>query len=344
MLIRRLGEAWHEPAKRGYSNEAHLQSILADHPGLIPGVAFDALVCTEFQSGVGPADVVAIDLDGGLTIVECKLASNPQIRREIIGQLLDYAARLWQMSIDEFETRWIGRTGESPFGNADHGADLRAQVEDRLRSGAFRLILAVDQINDDLRRIVEYLNGITSPEVAVIAVVYSRSQDSDLEILVPQTYGDQIATAKSAQRGPIRPAWTVGNFLEWIDVYDPAAGEPARALLQALTSSGFEINGGRASTPSLNANAPFIGLGRKWPFCLYTYQRGACVEIRFEDFKTTPDIAEAFLHAIEQIPGLGIDAAIVRERGYAKRPSLMLHDLTVATAEQLVSGIEPLLA
>ena len=93
VLIRRDGEAWQKPYKTGYTDEAHLQSILQEHPWLIPGVRINAHVYIEFQSGVGPSDVVAIDLENGLTLVECKLASNREVRREIIGQVLDSASR-----------------------------------------------------------------------------------------------------------------------------------------------------------------------------------------------------------------------------------------------------------
>jgi hypothetical protein len=151
-----------------------------------------AVVCTEFESGVGPADLIAVDQDSGLTVVECKLAANPQIRREIIGQVLDYASRLWKMSVEEFDTRWTKRTGESLFADPDSAQDLRTLIETSLKTGQFRLVLAVDEINAQLRRMVEYLNSITSPSVAVIAVVYSRTQDGEFEVLIPETYGIRL--------------------------------------------------------------------------------------------------------------------------------------------------------
>ena len=105
-LIRTSGGPWREPASTGYENEAALQEILYSNPTLVPGVFGEPVACREFQSDVGPADVVIIDAEGSITLVECKLASNYQIRREIVGQTLDYASRLWQMSIDSFEDRW----------------------------------------------------------------------------------------------------------------------------------------------------------------------------------------------------------------------------------------------
>jgi len=106
MLIRVGAQGWQSLGVQGYSNEAHLQQLLAEHPALVPGVGPDAVVCREFASGVGPADVVVLDRDGNLTSVECKLASNRQVRREVVGQVLDYASRLWRMPVQTFEAAW----------------------------------------------------------------------------------------------------------------------------------------------------------------------------------------------------------------------------------------------
>lgn len=58
------------------------------NPELIPGVSPVVRTCREFQSEVGPADVVVVDVMGEVTLVECKLASNPQISRETVGQMI----------------------------------------------------------------------------------------------------------------------------------------------------------------------------------------------------------------------------------------------------------------
>jgi hypothetical protein len=44
---------------------------------------------------VRSADVVAVSADARIWIVECKLHSNPEIRRHVVGQILAYAAGLW---------------------------------------------------------------------------------------------------------------------------------------------------------------------------------------------------------------------------------------------------------
>ena len=339
VLVRHGDEAWRPPERSGYTDEAHLQAILLEHPWLIPGVTRNAQVCIEFQSGVGPADVVAVDLENGLTLVECKLASNREVRREIIGQVLDYASRFWRMSVEDFDARWSSRTGRSLFADERQGTELWTRLEKSLSSGEFRIVLAVDEINSDLRRIVEYLNHVTSPSVAVIAVVYSRSQDGDIEILSRQIFGEELAEAKSQRSRDERERWTRDQFLTWIDENEPSISTKARIILDALAAEGFEIAGGKAQTPSLNFRLDVAGAGSRWPIILYTQGKGTSIELRFEDLKAFPKIAERYLLAVESVPGVQIDGAGVRNVAYSKRPNPLLRDMSEDTIRNLIKTI-----
>jgi hypothetical protein len=339
MLVRRGNAAWHEPAQSGYANERHLQQVLSEHPSLIPGVGLHALVCAEFPIDNLSADLVVLDDEGGLTLVECKLAANPQARREIIGQVLDYASRLWQMSIADFESRWGHRNQRPLFGDDNDAGALRQRLSDSLASGEFRIVLAVDEINDDLRRIVEYLNTVTLPSVAVIAVVYSRVQDGEFEILTPQSYGGELAEAKKQRAEARRGRWSIESYRDWLVDNDPAGLGVFDAFVAALDASGFILTGGRATTPSFNARVTIPAVGAKWPLIFYTYANGAAFEVRFEDFKQNRDAAERFLRAVDQVPALGIDPADVRARGFARRPTVYLHDLSATDVEDFVASL-----
>ncbi len=92
--VRDHGGAWTAPSSFGYVNEAELQGILRAQPSLIEGITPGAIAVTELTMSVGRADLVIVDTDGTITVVECKLATDADIRRTIVGQVLDYAARL----------------------------------------------------------------------------------------------------------------------------------------------------------------------------------------------------------------------------------------------------------
>jgi hypothetical protein len=85
--------------------ERRLRDLIAGSPSLLPDVdERPAAVSTEVRiSGAGKADVIVVDAGGEITIVECKLAKNPQMRRWVIGQLFEYAAALWRLDIEDLE-------------------------------------------------------------------------------------------------------------------------------------------------------------------------------------------------------------------------------------------------
>jgi hypothetical protein len=62
--------------------------------------------------GSGSTDLLGVDSDGNVYIVECKLASNSEIRRKVIGQVLEYAAFLWNMPYEDFDQLFSRRKGE----------------------------------------------------------------------------------------------------------------------------------------------------------------------------------------------------------------------------------------
>jgi len=209
MLIRReSGDgSWHSPHTTAYTNEAELRDLLVETPSLLPGVDERAVAAKELPiSGVGSADVVVVDASGEITVVECKLRANPEIRRRVIGQLLAYSSGIWRMSFATFDDAF--RRSETRQSLSDAllgGSDLeeeefRRAVEDNLMSGSMRLIIAVDEITDELKRIVSYLNSHTTANVELLALEMRRAAGDGIEVLVPTLANVQeIARRRTAQ-------------------------------------------------------------------------------------------------------------------------------------------------
>ena len=118
----------------------------------------------------GYLDHLFLDQDAVPTLVEVKRSENTQIRREVVGQMLDYAANgvaFW--SVEDIRSRYedtCRRQGVDPDQQlreclgADDAADGYWQrVKTNLQAGRIRLIFVADKIPLGLRRIVEFLNG-----------------------------------------------------------------------------------------------------------------------------------------------------------------------------------------
>ena len=342
--------SWRSPDAFDYDDEAALQELLAGHPTLIPGVSPDAKTVRELQSGVGPADVVAVDRDGELIVVECKLAANQQVRREIVGQVFDYAAQLQKMSLDEFEARWQKRAGSPLFGPTDSAA--RTALAANLSEGRFRLVLAVDRVNPTLRDIVEFLSASLRPETSLLVVEYRRWRDGTQEFLVPQIYGENLEPLDSLP-APAKPLqrWTLEDYLDWVEGNDPAALPTVTAIVNAQQELGSTYEGGRGKNPSgffrMFASS---GLTAK-PFSFFSYLgAGTRLEINFEPTWTDlwREDADAWqriqimLDELEKLPELSVAVHSVRASNLWNRPGVLIRTLSPNSTSQIVQCLAAL--
>lgn len=93
----------------GAFDEAWIQKLVFDHPATIPirqiepGFGSLISVCCELPTAHGYIDNLMMTSSGDIVIVEAKLWRNPQARREVVAQALDYASCLFRMSYEEFE-------------------------------------------------------------------------------------------------------------------------------------------------------------------------------------------------------------------------------------------------
>jgi hypothetical protein len=94
-----------EMVEQPYEAETVLQRLLADHPNLLAGEQDDeprrrwllvqrelGIAGEEEGSDRWRIDHLFLDQDGVPTLVEVKRSSDTRLRREVVGQLLDYAA------------------------------------------------------------------------------------------------------------------------------------------------------------------------------------------------------------------------------------------------------------
>lgn len=203
--------------------EAELQDLLDNSPSLIPvdeireGVSPLVFAVREFGlPGSGNTDILAFSADGDIAIIECKLATNPESKRKVIGQTLEYAAYLWGISYDEINSRvqnlkgknLSDLVGEAVAGGWDE-ENFRSGIKSSLENGSFILIIVVDEINEDLKRTIRYLNECSKSAFSIHALGMRRFQADAIEILIPYLYG-----APSRPPEPKRKKWTEEEFFE----------------------------------------------------------------------------------------------------------------------------------
>jgi hypothetical protein len=182
----------------GYVAEGDLQTFLADHPDLLPGDQISPesprrwlLVAREVgipgavhETGRWSLDHLFLDQDGIPTFVECKRSQDTRSRREVVAQMLDYAAngieywsldRLRQSATETADKRGISldQLILELFEEGDECTvdEYWQKVEANLRAGKVRLIFVLDQASRELRRLVEFLNEkMADVEVLIVEI------------------------------------------------------------------------------------------------------------------------------------------------------------------------------
>ncbi len=222
------GDKLVEMREHEYASEDLLQKLLADYPNLLAGDLIDhdvprrwLLIRREFAVPSGEdnrsmmsLDHLFLDQDAIPTLVEVKRSSDIRIRREVVGQMLDYAANaVVNWSIEEIRGRYFESctardTDPEIEIQAFAGGGIKTdefwqKADENLRNGKIRLLFVADEISTDLRRIVEFLNKQMNP-AEVLAVEIKQYTGDGVKSLVPRVYGQSVETQQKSKRGGSR--------------------------------------------------------------------------------------------------------------------------------------------
>lgn len=249
-----------EMTNQEYDSEALLQKLLADYPNLLAGeqmnsseprkwllIKREANVPSE-ESGAGrwSVDHLFIDQDGIPTIVEVKRSSDTRIRREVVGQMLDYAANaVVYWSIAKLKNDFTDRCQKeglnpedklSEFLNYEEQkvSDFWQTVESNLRNGKIRMVFVADIIPPELQRIVEFLNEQMKP-AEVLAVEIKQYVNNSQKVLVPRVIGQTTEAVLAKRSSGLKKYWNEETFVEAIkETLGDDTSQTASALLKWL--------------------------------------------------------------------------------------------------------------
>jgi hypothetical protein len=153
-------------------SEAEIKALVHAHPACLPIAEIDPMfsgpvpICTELKTPAGPVDVFMVTPSGLPVLVECKLWRNPEGRREVVGQILDYAKELSRWSSSDLQrevSRRLKRDGNSllemvrALAPGIDEIQFNDALTANLRRGRFLLLIVGDGIREGVEAIAEYL-------------------------------------------------------------------------------------------------------------------------------------------------------------------------------------------
>lgn len=347
-------------SEQAYDSEALLQELLARCPNLLAGEQMDRVnprrwLLVQREAPLAAAmdggarwsvDHLFLDQDAVPTIVEVKRSTDTRIRREVVGQMLDYAANavaFWPVERlrAAFEAR-CAEDGEDAEAVLDAHLEASAspdgfwqQVRTNLQAGRVRMLFVADLIPPELLRIIEFLNRQMQP-AEVLAVEVRQFVGEGLKALVPTVVG-QTEEARQ-QRSPSasgEQAWTEEAFFE--DITRRNGRDVAAVALRVLEWSrqrGLRIWWGRGKKDGSFIPLVDVGGDGHQFICVWTYGR---VEIRFQHMRaplSDPAAREELRQAIGKIVSTDLPADRINQR-----PAFPLKDLTDAVKLSRFLGV-----
>ena len=186
-------------ATSGGLDEARLRDLLFLHPQSLPITAIDpayggaVAVCKELSTPAGYVDALYANPDGRLILAEFKLWRNPQARREVIGQILDYTQELASWGYEDLQrevSRRLGKHGNVLYDlvrevapETDEAAFVD-NVERYLGRGEFLLLIIGDGIREGVGKIVDFVQRHSGLHFQLALVEAALYRDSEDQILV----------------------------------------------------------------------------------------------------------------------------------------------------------------
>lgn len=332
-----------------YDSESLLQTLLAEHPSLLAGEQIDAAAPRRWllvrrEAGVPgeeggssrwAVDHLFLDQDGVPTLIEVKRSSDTRIRREVIGQMLDYAAN----AVVYWPVESIRASFESRCRNDALDGDelLRELVPDlleaerfwstvktNLQAGRVRLVFVADVIPPELARVVEFLNQQMDPaEVLAVEVRQFVDPDGGRRTLVPRVLGQTARAQQQKSAGGSR-RWDEPSFFAELERRSPDCVAVARRLIDWARARELDIWWGKGER--MGSFFPMLRVAgtQHWTFSVWTT---GTVEIQFQMMRERPPFDSeqerlALLRRLNDIEGVDLPEDAIGRRPNIPLPSL----------------------
>ena len=336
-----------------FATEDDFQTLLEKYPDLIPGEQIDSvsprrwlLVSREYgvpdeenATDRWSLDHLFLDQDGVPTLVEVKRRSDARLtnsRREVVGQMLDYAANaVVYWPVDKMRVRYEaacearGENAEQKllsFLQTDDTNEITMfwqKVEVNLQASRLRLLFVADFIPSELRRIVEFLNAnMNSVEVLAVEIKHFVGTDANgatLKTLVPRVFGQTAQTeqkkAISSTRSKVQ--WSAEEFFVVLNSKNNVAAKVARQLHDWAEMHQMPFVWGSGAEGSFS---PRI-VDEKGQHRIFTVYGSGSIEFLFEYMRREPPFDDSLLEMwralLNELPDVQIGDA-------PKRPNIKL--------------------
>ena len=323
-----------EMTEQQYDSEDLLQGLLAKYPNVLAGdqISVDSprrwlLISREISvpdsegsHGRFSLDHLFLDQDGVPTLIEVKRSSDTRIRREVVGQMLDYAANAvmyWPLEtiIAHFEKN-CEDSDDSPdqilgnFLNEELSPDEYWQkVKTNLIAGKIRMVFVADKIPAELKRIVEFLNEQMDP-AEVLAIEVKQFVGEGLKTPVPRVIGLTEGAVQKKSGGFSGKQWDENSFFSDLTSKQNAdIAKVAKDILDWVSPKVTRIYWGQGK--QTGSFVPILITPNNIKYQLFAAFTNGTIQIYFDIYSKRPEFQSEdrrveLLNRLNTIPGVSL--------------------------------------
>lgn len=290
-------------------------------------------------------DHLFLDQDAVPTLVEVKRSTDTRIRREVIGQMLDYAANaVTYWPVEEVRIKFENRCendGIEPeqlmgeFLSEDVSADhFWEKLKINLKAGKIRMLFVADELPAEIQRIIEFLNEQMDP-AEVLGVEVKQYTGENLRTLVPRIVGQTIEAHDKKTGGRVSGRqWDEASLLEEMkEKFGTIEADIAAKLLDWGRSEMMSLSWGKGKI-SASCNLALTHGNRKHKVFAISTEVDGKLWFQFGDYMKHPpfDSIEKraeFLRRLNAIEGISISEDVLTADKYPSIPLSSLKDTSI---------------
>ena len=207
-----------------YKLESDLEKLIVDNPELIfRGDDYDRngeLILVTRQFGVSEViggddkfslDILFLDQDGIPVLVEVKRSTDTRIKREVVGQMIDYAARVSTWDAEKLKEKFRENNPEGTEIRRRYDNDtFWRRVADNLKAEQIKLVFAADELPSSLQDMIRFLDRLT-PGVEVYGVEIRQHPDGGHTYITTGVVAENAQRAK-AVKSESNMLWSLEEF------------------------------------------------------------------------------------------------------------------------------------
>ncbi len=151
-------------ARADLKDEKELEMLILNNIELLNNSWF--VLSNQVKTNAGKyIDILCMDHDGDLVVVELKKDMTP---REVTAQVIDYAASVSKLTVEEIAQLYLKYSGETKTLNNAYKEKFGADLDEEHVNENVKMVIVASQMDDGTERIIQFLRNTYRVDINIL--------------------------------------------------------------------------------------------------------------------------------------------------------------------------------